>query len=133
MTLLPDYVPFNQHVATPFKMLFTAAKDEAIDLLAQLLRYNPNTRITAAEVGPFSEVVLMYEALKHPYFHTGVQVTPPEQLPKPSGERSALAGTALSGEHSPVKRDLFADNEDRSSRRKLNENEDLSYLQRKLF
>lgn len=50
LTSLPDYIQFNHSPGTPFKQLFTAAGDDAIDLLAQMLKFNPNSRISAAEV-----------------------------------------------------------------------------------
>jgi len=50
MTSLPDYVAFNPCPATPFKQLFTAAGDDALDLLASMLRFNPPSRISAADV-----------------------------------------------------------------------------------
>lgn len=50
MTSLPDYVPFNHCPPTPFRNLFTAAGDDAIDLLSKLMKFNPLERLTAAEV-----------------------------------------------------------------------------------
>lgn len=50
MTSLPNYVPFNYCPPTPFRNLFTAATDDALDLLAKLLKFNPLERLTASEV-----------------------------------------------------------------------------------
>jgi cyclin-dependent kinase 7 len=50
VTSLPDYVPFNYCPPTPFKQLFTAASDDAIDLLSTFLKFNPNSRLTAEQV-----------------------------------------------------------------------------------
>eukprot|EP00743_Colponemidia_sp_Colp-15_P006981 GILK01007533.1.p1 GENE.GILK01007533.1~~GILK01007533.1.p1 ORF type:complete len:326 (-),score=37.14 GILK01007533.1:270-1247(-) len=71
LTSLPDYVPFTEFPPTPFKALFTAASDDAIDLLAGFLRYDPNTRLTTSQ------------ALSHPYFTNAPSPTPPEMLPRP--------------------------------------------------
>lgn len=70
MTLLPDYVEFQYRPPTPFKQLFSAASEDAIDLLSQLLKFNPSARSTASE------------ALKHPYFTNPPAPTPPHLLPK---------------------------------------------------
>eukprot|EP00027_Filamoeba_sp_ATCC50430_P010440 CAMPEP_0168559338 /NCGR_PEP_ID=MMETSP0413-20121227/10467_1 /TAXON_ID=136452 /ORGANISM="Filamoeba nolandi, Strain NC-AS-23-1" /LENGTH=141 /DNA_ID=CAMNT_0008590553 /DNA_START=460 /DNA_END=881 /DNA_ORIENTATION=- len=70
MTSLPDYVPYNPCPPTPFKQLFTAASDDAIDLLSLMLKFDPNQRCTATE------------ALKHPYFSVSPEPTPPAELPK---------------------------------------------------
>jgi len=72
MTSLPNYIQFNYCPGTPLKQLFTAAKDDAIDLLSQMIKFNPSSRITATE------------ALKHPYFANTPLPTKPHELPKPS-------------------------------------------------
>ena len=50
MTTLPDYIEFKQSIATPLSMLFTAATPDTLDLLAQMLKFDPNARCTASEV-----------------------------------------------------------------------------------
>ncbi|KAF2068451.1 hypothetical protein CYY_010221, partial [Polysphondylium violaceum] len=75
VTCLPNYIRFTEHPATPFKQLFTAANDEAIDLLTKLLTYHPLSRISAEE------------ALRHPYFTTGPKATDPKDLPVPLSKR----------------------------------------------
>jgi serine/threonine protein kinase len=49
-TKLPDYVQFKVYPKTPLRMLFSAAKDDALDLLGKTLAYDPSKRITAREV-----------------------------------------------------------------------------------
>lgn len=56
------------------KLLFTAAPNNAIELLQKCLLFNPKKRITA------------HQALKHPYFHTNPLPTHPAKLPKPNAE-----------------------------------------------
>jgi len=68
LTSLPDYVPFNPCPATPFKQLFTAAGDDALDLLASMMRFNPASRISASD------------ALAHPYFSNSPFPTPTAKL-----------------------------------------------------
>jgi len=70
VTSLPDYVPYNFCAPTPFRQLFTAAGDDALDLLGKLLRYNPSERISASE------------ALQHPYFSNNPTPTSPSLLPR---------------------------------------------------
>jgi cyclin-dependent kinase 7 len=72
MKSLPGYVEFEEFPATPFRILFSAASNEAIDLLSKFLQFNPAKRISAED------------ALKHPFFTTGVKATPLNQLPFPT-------------------------------------------------
>jgi len=77
VTSLPDYVPFNYCPPTSYRSLFTAASDDAVDLLSKLLKFNPLERITAAE------------ALQHPYFSNQPPPTPPHLLPHPTVTKSS--------------------------------------------
>lgn len=54
------------------RSLFTAASDNALDLLEQMLRYDPNKRINAEQ------------ALLHPYFAEYPYPTHPSKLPRVS-------------------------------------------------
>lgn len=49
MTSLQDYVQFKPFPGTPLKMIFTAAPDDLLDLLASLLRINPLERLNCKE------------------------------------------------------------------------------------
>ncbi|OQR84652.1 cyclin-dependent kinase [Achlya hypogyna] len=73
MTALPNYIEFTPSKAPPLASLFTAASEDALDLLRQLLLFNPSERITAAA------------ALDHPYFKSAPEPTPPEKLPYSQG------------------------------------------------
>ncbi|POM64011.1 CMGC/CDK/CDK7 protein Kinase [Phytophthora palmivora] len=66
---LANFVEFTPSTAPPLASIFSAASEDALDLLAKLLKYNPAERITAAE------------ALKHPYFSNSPAPTPVEKLP----------------------------------------------------
>lgn len=71
MKLLPNYVEFRFTPKPPLKQLFTAATDDALDLLSKMLTFNPPSRITADQ------------ALTHRYFTTGPEPAPPEKLKLP--------------------------------------------------
>jgi len=49
VTSLAHYVSFDPCTPTPFRVLFSAAKEDAIDLLGRMLRFNPSSRISAEE------------------------------------------------------------------------------------
>ncbi|TYZ64627.1 hypothetical protein PybrP1_012138 [[Pythium] brassicae (nom. inval.)] len=69
MTSLPNFVEFTPSTAPPMASIFSAASEDALDLLAKLLKFNPLERITAAD------------ALNHPYFRNAPAPTPVEKLP----------------------------------------------------
>jgi cyclin-dependent kinase 7 len=69
MASLPNYIEFTANTAPPLSAIFSAASEDALDLLAKLLKYNPAERPTAEE------------ALQHPYFTTAPAPTPVEKLP----------------------------------------------------
>ena len=50
MKELPDYVPFPAQAKPPLRSIFTAASDDALDLLSAMLTFNPLKRITAKQV-----------------------------------------------------------------------------------
>ncbi|KAJ3085482.1 TFIIH complex serine/threonine-protein kinase subunit kin28 [Quaeritorhiza haematococci] len=72
---LPDYHEFQVFPKTPLRSLFTAAGNDAIDLLEKMLVYDPLRRITAQD------------ALMHPYFRNQPRPTPPEKLPRDVGSK----------------------------------------------
>lgn len=62
-TTLPNYVKYPIYNKMPFKTIFTAASDDAIELLEKMLVFDPTKRITCLN------------AIKHDYF---------KNLPKPT-------------------------------------------------
>ncbi|CAG2108156.1 unnamed protein product [Medioppia subpectinata] len=68
---LPDYVTFKYQPGTPLKEIFTAVKDDLIDLLSQMLALNPLKRCTCSQ------------ALQTPYFSNSPAPTPGPHLPRP--------------------------------------------------
>ncbi|KAF8317157.1 CMGC/CDK/CDK7 protein kinase [Clavulina sp. PMI_390] len=69
-TKLPDYVAVGQFPKNPLRTLFTAASNDALDLLSRLLTYDPRRRCTAME------------GLNHKYFTSLPLPTHPSNLPK---------------------------------------------------
>lgn len=69
---LPDYFEFTNYPSNPLKSIFTAASPDALDLLDQLLNYNPLARPDA------------YTAISHAYFTNLPRPTKSDKLPKAS-------------------------------------------------
>lgn len=72
VTTLPNYIEFTANSPMPLSNLFSAAQDDALDLLTNLLVLNPLKRLTAAQ------------ALAHPYFTKDPTPTVPSDLPNPN-------------------------------------------------
>ncbi|KAI8462024.1 kinase-like domain-containing protein [Phakopsora pachyrhizi] len=70
---LADYLEFPKQPRQPLDLLFSAAGEDAIDLLEKFLTYDPKRRITSRQ------------ALRHPYFNSIPYPTQPIRLPKPKG------------------------------------------------
>lgn len=50
MQELPDYVPFSPQPRPLLRSLFSAASEDALNLLERMLTFNPANRITAHQV-----------------------------------------------------------------------------------
>lgn len=85
MKELPDYVPFPSQARPPLRSIFTAASDDALDLLDRMLTFNPSKRITAKE------------ALEHFYFKSAPHPTEPTKLPRPVAKTAATAAKGVAG------------------------------------
>jgi cyclin-dependent kinase 7 len=69
MASLPNYIEFTPSTPPPLSSVFSAASEDALDLLSKLLKFNPSERPSAIE------------ALQHPYFQNAPAPTPPQELP----------------------------------------------------
>ena len=79
MKQLPDYIEYTEYQKTPLKRIFTAAPNSALDLLSQMLHFDPNKRITAKQ------------ALEHVYFSEMPHPTVPDKLPRISTADAQMA------------------------------------------
>jgi len=68
MELLPGYFQFTPAEATPFNRIFTSASDDALELLGNLLKFDPNERPSATD------------CLSNKYFPCSPAMTPPDKL-----------------------------------------------------
>ena len=90
MSQLPDYVQFKAMPASDFKDIFTAATDDVIDILRELLRVDPNKRCTCQQVrpvwprvtNPSHSLPFLPQALRMPYFVNRPRATPGHLLPR---------------------------------------------------
>mmetsp|Transcript_12665 Transcript_12665/g.30046 ORF Transcript_12665/g.30046 Transcript_12665/m.30046 type:complete len:339 (-) Transcript_12665:119-1135(-) len=84
MKELPGFMEFQRTKPVPLRTIFKDASDEALELLSQMVQFDPTRRITAEE------------ALKHRYFCTDPKPTPTAELPRPESkldnEKSASEG-----------------------------------------
>lgn len=72
VTKLPDYIDFKFMPGTPFHEIFTAAGDDLLNLLSNMLSLDPNRRMSCDEL------------LKQEYFSNLPAPTAPANLPLPS-------------------------------------------------
>ncbi|GLG96712.1 Cyclin-dependent kinase 5 homolog [Gryllus bimaculatus] len=72
MEALPDYIQFKSFPGTPFRHIFTAASDDLLELLENLLSLYPLKRCTCEK------------ALRMAYFSNKPYPSPGSQLPLPS-------------------------------------------------
>jgi len=105
MKELPYYIEFNVCPTPPLKQLFSAASDDALDLLSKFLRFDPNARITASE------------ALKHPYFSNAPTATPHYQLQLTNNQK--FSEPILHEQENSKKRKLTQNGDDSGVRKKL--------------
>lgn len=93
MSKLPDYFPLPVHPSSPLQFIFTAASEDALDLLHKMLTFDPLKRISAREV-----LCILYlssttnypkQALMHSYFKEAPRPTLPSKLPQTNPEEWA--------------------------------------------
>lgn len=80
MRALPDFVEYVRSEAQPLAELLPGASEDARHLIAWMMAYDPNTRITAAE------------ALQHRYFTSAPAPTQARHLPRPAHRPEAGPG-----------------------------------------
>lgn len=85
---LPDYMEFQSVAAPDLRQTFKTAPPDALDLLKQLLLFDPNRRLTAEQ------------ALKHPYFSSQPLPTPFPDLPRPTHKFGDEGGGGDGAKHS---------------------------------
>lgn len=93
VTSLPDFVAYNHCEPVPFENIFTAVKDDTIQLLKAMIVLNPANRCTCSQ------------ALQMPYFSNDPAPTPPKLLPQPNGGSQEASETTT--ERSSLKRANF--------------------------
>jgi cyclin-dependent kinase 7 len=49
MKKLPDYVSYRSFARTPLRQLFSAASDDALDLLEKMIIFDPAKRISSQQ------------------------------------------------------------------------------------
>ncbi|KAK7115796.1 cyclin-dependent kinase 7-like [Littorina saxatilis] len=72
---LPDYIQFRSYPKQPLKEIFTAAGDDLLEVLDQMMALNPLKRCTATE------------SLKMPYFSNKPHPAAGHQLPRPGSNK----------------------------------------------
>lgn len=72
LTQLPDYIQFKPNPGTPLRDIFTAAGDDLLDILGQMVTLCPTRRINAEN------------ALRHPYFSNKPAPSRGDNLPLPA-------------------------------------------------
>ena len=93
MAQLPSFVRFQPMEKPRLRDTFTGAGDDVLDLLQQLLAFDPAQRLTAAQ------------ALRHPYFVNAPRPTAPERLPRCApAQAPAVAGTKRPRDGEPPRR-----------------------------
>ncbi|GBF95530.1 cyclin-dependent kinase-like [Raphidocelis subcapitata] len=86
MADLPHRLDFKPAPGQPLERVFPQASPACLDLLRGLLAFDPDRRLTAAA------------ALEHPWFSEEPAPLPPQQLPRPSAGRRAMAIPAMLAE-----------------------------------
>lgn len=82
---LPGYFEYQPTSGASLEQLFSAASEDALDLLKRLLTFNPNKRVTCKD------------ALSHRYFLSDPPATPLGKLPVPATEHTHDPKQRLSG------------------------------------
>ncbi|KAL1915564.1 uncharacterized protein VTP21DRAFT_6688 [Calcarisporiella thermophila] len=105
MTNLPDYVSFKTFPKVPLRTYFSAAGNDALDLLEKMLQFDPNKRISARD------------SLHHPYFKNKPRPTPPSKLPKHKPEITKVANSLKRKADDPLALEGGEEEEDEESRK----------------
>eukprot|EP00891_Asterochloris_glomerata_P005265 jgi/Astpho2/5265/fgenesh1_pm.00074_%23_26_t len=79
MRALPNFVEYSRTEAPPLGSIIKGASEDALDLLAKMMQFDPKRRIT------------LQDALAHRYFTSAPLPTTPAQLPKPKPRSTSEA------------------------------------------
>ena len=64
MTKLPDYIAFKNCPGIPLTEIFIAADNTTIQLLKDMFKFNPPSRITATAVSSIISLLLLLQGYK---------------------------------------------------------------------